>query len=1532
MEDLININPTDFGLPDVPTSNTTERQRTSSTSPTKPLEYNPDLVSNFYKESVRSEPQGLRNIEQSYDSQLFEKYKGTAAYTPWMDPYADNESVAAENWSKWDAVSTGLSGLLDNAKLGGFEYAKGWSRAGRALITLDGSYLTPSEEELSLISEEQRQTGINNPIYYKPGTHDDIISRQFLSEALQNSGFTFGTLAGFAADVALFRGIGVVGSKLPLLFKAGIESKSIQMASEVGTLSNVAGKEMILEETARNMIKNGGAGALGGKTLYDQALNVASHVPILGALAETGKVIQGQQVARASLGIVPMTSQEVARIGRGGLMRAYQEWNFAASEAAIEAGGTYGDVYDTNYNTYLDKNGKDPTGYDLQNIRDNAMKAAGTGYATNMAVLAVMNKIQFGNIFRKFGVDSKYMNLLNNESSRYMAVLGKDKAGKMLAKTYTRGYFGAISNAGDIKRLFGNAVLAKEITRDFIKGASKFELTEGIQENIQEGTNNALKKHYADLYNNDVASWSDSFQEGVDSQATKTGFKTFLQGAITGFFVSPITGAASALSDKLGGNAQHREALRSTLDSMNHFAMDPTKVLQDHVKMIKEQSIFNRAMAQSASVNRKYDYFNNKSSALIQQAMNAKKTGTFKAFKTLLSSYGSEFDNDSFEQATGISVGEFDMDSPSHFIGSLIKKLDRYAEIYDKYSDMFSHHFDITTYGDDAFAKQKYSIAKSAIQDAIQTIAFNEAKAEDATVRSGEIVRNISQKNKSIGQAATSTFNNITDHTNGELQVNILANELKILEETTGPKTKETLDLIEDKKQELTLLRQWNEEAYEEVEDPENPGETLNFPLSVDAIDDQKKRTLTNILSRYYEIKNKQMDVKTPIVESEMNDIIMDINDYQKLTKDVRGYIDAVNLLSDPGNAVNYIHNIQSARVSAFARNVHSEYLRLAETSGIFEQYIKDNPEDMQELLNLARSPFVDLNSMTKIYDHYGKINEMVEKANVKAMEDHQKMMQNLILAAPVNIALMSEDEIKDFADSHYYLNDTDEIIRFYTNVDGEEIETNTVSPDEIKDYFGEDFIMADISNLEVLQFVTQYEQALYDIDNPSVNSRSQAGHKKQTIINETRKLKNLVGKTFLFLGEEAKLDLEDGKYILTYDDGSITTLGSDPESEQDYVWEFNPKTGTYRLIDQSNQLTVQDFVGLELSDVSLTPEEIALTGINSNVIMMRDFFVEYVSEEEVIIDGSVYLVDRDPSTGEVLSLYTEDGSSIIEYTSEAAQKDPTGADANHIALVDIFLNVQNKAPEDFTDEELDAALLEASLLSLESDRLIGAAIREKEDYINSQKRAEELMGDGVSDDIIIIFDKFLTPKTRKTMSETEIDDLFSWGTETLAELKALDPKNKNEVIQNLIDYLSKQVVNPIVRKNRRKNGIKSVTKSPGKSSKKKTTTVKVTRKTKSKKGEPSTPKNERVKSIKEARKHIEKLFDKMEREIAVKIDVLKPGSQLNMFSESNLEDAVSFSKYNMKRSDENLLSGLNPKIENPFEDNDLLDGLTCNT
>jgi len=1473
-------------------------------------------------------------VSTYYPKELTEKYKGTAVYSPWMDPYADNESAAAENWSTWDAITTGLSGMWDNAMYAGKEYAMFYPRLGRALLTLDPSLINPTDAETAISGEEQKRIYRNNPIFYDPNSEDDIFSRQFLAETLQNTGFTFGTMGGFVAENALFGGISKV---IAPLFKAGAASKSMRIA-EIGAEGlNLSKNEMNLAQQTRNLLQNGPAGRLGGKTAWDYALNIGSKLPFIDAVADTTKLLQ---VA----GKAGLTAGELRMIGAGGLRRAMSEWNFAASEAAVEAGGVYGDTFDQLYDSYL-KKGIEITPDIIDQIRKDSLSGASKDYAINVAILGITNKITFGNLFRNFGTDSKFINILRSQGERTISVMGKTEGGKMLAKSLPRGFLGVLGHKKDIIGAFANGkeVFRKELKKDLIRGLSRFEITEGIQENLQEGTSVAIKDYYADLYDRDVASWGDSFKEGVEAQFTKTGLKTFLSGALMGFFTRPVTGAIQGAKESYEeyklkkANPNHVNALEGTLKELNHFYADPERVLYEPIKAMKKQIALNQGMVRSAAQGQKYDYFNNRDSGIIELALHAKRTGTFDVFKDFIKEYGSNFSEKDFKEATGIDIAKTKMGSVQEYTNGLVEQLDRYGELHDKYMDRFSDYMTLDTLTDDPYRKQKYSFTQMAIRNAVHTIAFNEAKAQASTMRAADISSKVSQV-EAIGSAAASTFNTITSHAKASDAIRILENEIKILKETKD-KDRATVKLLNQKKEERKLLRQWLEESYEEKESIDEPGEKIYLPLNRRAMSKETKDRMARILTKYYALKNSQNGVEVPIKSEDVRRVLTDINDYQKLTDDTRDYIDAVNLLSDPDNFTKFAINNKSALVAAFARIAHDVYKKgLATESQIFKDYIDKNPDDLNTLLNIARSPFNAYDSMDKVYKAIENINKLSEDQKLKdeeifaekqkeAAKRAEQFLEDIERSKAQNLALLSEEEQVDFVAEHYEISKDKKSIerKIKSSVDtNKDIVTHTIQIKDIVKQLGVNSF-DEISDDELIAYYIGVEQELWRRENPlSAKENTNDGQRTATTTIVSKKVRNLVGQKVSVKGRKGEIIREDdGAFYIKFDDdpSDMVPLGEDQSENIVFNWEIDEATGKMVATeaDPDKVVSLDQFPEVTLLDDNLTEEEQEITGVtrDSKTIRIQDIShnVEYVDNDNIKIDGKLFTIGRDEN-GEIVRLEHRKGKRNIIYTKNEMYADPTSLSAEHISLVEQFL-LQQSPTTNLTDEQLDSMLEQAgNEQGGKEGKLIGSRRAKSKKSLSEEERElqiENVMFDWTEEQANI-FAQVLAATNNEDIENIPIEDrenIKKWGLDTIKKLSKLDATNE-------IVFLTDVLINPLSKSNNEFNNRDSSTK---RVTKKEAKTLDGSKRTKSSTGKQSAPSEIKETTITGGAGAVDSMYDK--KEVKVSIDELISVAPTSVYTEDETKKAKSAYKFTKKSYKENLSKTEKPKTD-PFEDSDL--------
>ena len=110
------------------------------------------------------------------------------------------------------------------------------------------------------------------------------------------------------------------------------------------------------------------------------------------------------------------------------------------------------------------------------------------------------------------------------------------------------------------------------IGKAFAKDLLRFEVTEGLQENIQEMSGAAWKYYYAGQYNGTKYTLGQAFDKGYAEQLTKQGLRTFLQGALTGSLIRPVTHTVGKATSYLNEKATESNAIEN-LNEQTKFAM-----------------------------------------------------------------------------------------------------------------------------------------------------------------------------------------------------------------------------------------------------------------------------------------------------------------------------------------------------------------------------------------------------------------------------------------------------------------------------------------------------------------------------------------------------------------------------------------------------------------------------------------------------------------------------------------------------------------------------------------------------------------------------------------------------------------------------------------------------------------------------------------------------------------------------------------------------------------------------------------------
>lgn len=1386
---------------------------------------------------------------RTYDPEIKERYKGDPSiYNDNFDPYSDNERVAYENWDKWDAISSGLGAFKDNFANAYSESAYSWVRAGKALFNADTDYLSPSVEELDKMSYGQRRSQIENPIFYGPGEEDDFLTKGFMAEALGNLGFTFGTVseviseqlvtkaaegllastgigvgaaAGLeaAADAQAATKLGRVWKQISALFAAKAAGKSeplinaaksaddlsidylSQFAGDVGTMARNLNAQ-------NNVVVNG---VRYGKGFLDNALSIASKVPFVGEAADAARI------ARAGKGI--LNTEEMIKLGAGGLRRSFGEWQMAAGEAAIEAGGNYKEIMDKMTDDYQKTNGKGPSPDELLQMKQVALKSSTVDFGTNVAILGVMNKITFGNMLGKFASDSKKIAAIkdfitgNAAKKGVYTVMGEVGQKPISYQLNTLGVLGIIPK---IASDFGKRQAAWELGKSSLKGLTRIEIAEGIQENLQEGTNEALVDYYYSIYKDGVGDWGSSFNEAVESQLTKQGAKTFLMGALTGIFSRPGMVAIEELQKSKFLNpsyAAHRQSVADSLKYMNDF-YDPANmknVMKDAVKMIKIQGDLSQNMLEALSLQDKLWYYNNKDSAIIHAIMHAKRTGTLDTLAQMVSGYGTNFTEAQFKEAFGYTPQELGKTSTSDVMGDIAKSIKNYSDIYDKWSTKFNLILDAGEYLKDKNAKAKFEVRKAALLDAIQTVAFIESKSQAVLDRSADIVSRLS-KHKTIGQSLSGSFQTLVNGGKLKQALFLLEQEIKTIRDSVAPGQAldaQTKQLIADKQEELGLLKSIDEIIYPEIgiEELEAIPDFLGLSKTL-------RGDLVLAMSGYFSLKNKQAGTNVAVSTEDVENSLKDIMDYIALGQDHQSYTDAVNMLNDPDTFGAYHQKMMDARVAAFAKLYYDDLIKLGEISEVAKKWLEDNKDILKKLASFANSPsgtYENLKNLDEIRETITrKIIEFrnptpatapaaeappsltPEEIEAIRLKNRELKPADTLYKDPATQAEVDEYMASryDYAEleSTFPFDEEDQskrvVNRYYYNEKGERTPFGVIRVPKLVDY-GDGPV--DINNLEaLLQYLRVVEESEYNRAQAakaeaSATAAESAEH-TENLDEEKVLLENYIDKPVMLNGVAGILRMAGVDYYVEFPDGTKKIIGRDSETTK---LSFNDVVELSPAAEQLNPEEKEVLGTTEASRVDVTEEGVVTIELDQSL-------------EFAYINGQKWTLVKD-ANGMVVEFTAEiekkKGKSVKRIMLRLGSNNPKTIE--YAARINNFLTTLNKPmPETIEDALDEIEVLDAADRIIDSILIAETDQGRRSDILLAQYQIGKILFPENNTRIIelsVRYDK------GEALSEDELLELGSWAEKAFDEItKKFSRFVNNPVVNRYLQILQKQYINPI--------------------------------------------------------------------------------------------------------------------------------------
>lgn len=923
----------------------------------------------------------------------------TFTYTPeqTVDPYRYQKGFQGEFFNPLDSTNyqkfadretfgSALSKGLDSFayKFGNtfVDYWKGYGRMADALVHMDWDRMKPDEETLATQYYKDQLDMKRNFVFEQPENEDSIFSKRTMSEFIGNAGFALGTFAGLgieiAADIAITAATGGAGAVSfgATAARLGARQAAAQTAKsgfrfadaltdvakgfsygnksvdEISAAAKVAGK---IDETAAlgNMSRSAVRESMSetftvfsnnffniakSKNLGEVATNLLKGTPLVGTGVRYGEKLAAASKAGASTG-------QMIGMGLQGLRRVAQELNMSSTEASFEAVTSYGDTLDKMVKQYqVDNDGAVPTAKEFEEMRSLAMQASTANYNTNLGLLLATNKLQFGNLFNRFIPANKFM----TEAAENVMVVNS-KAGKALIDK--SGFFGSYGVLGKVAKEFGKKEAAWQFSKAFTKDFLRFEVSEGLQENLQETSAAAWRDYYAGQFNGLETTLSDAFGQGASEQFTKQGLKTFLMGAFTGSLIRVPTALASssfeaanralinreyAKTPELNPYKRAEEQFKKDLEIQNAlFKQAKEGSFKEKVVNFVAQTDAAQQQAEAAAKGLRYEFENGRDNALLAAVASAQRTNSVSMLQRAIKDMGKDMTAEEFEKSFGVKLEDTKYKSASEFSEAVARDVKKYSDVIEGLRTKFkSTMANPAQYDKGSRGQYVATLMRGAQEEAIQVLALNAIKGDMSANRAKQIAEELMSA-PGIGTSADYALRALTNATSLQGEVKSLYAEIRILQEQLkaeglDAETKNRIkEQLNSKIKEEELLSKWA--GYWEIRDSiigydkdnqpvkskqiadvfvgksidktqtvtdENGNEVETVDRTFDPTDPEVVETFRQLMN----IKNKQAGNSTEISEEVMRDSFQKIYDYIRLDRDTKDYMRSVDVLMNPDN------------------------------------------------------------------------------------------------------------------------------------------------------------------------------------------------------------------------------------------------------------------------------------------------------------------------------------------------------------------------------------------------------------------------------------------------------------------------------------------------------------------------------------------------------------------------------------------------------------------------------------------------------
>src|SRR5574343_581940 len=885
-----------------------------------------------------------------------------------FNPFSNNEErcgLRQTNWNKLGNAFGGMWGLMKNQFV---EQATSW---GDTFSFFKNNSSAFEQADMEEISRHQRELMNNNPIFETQAQRDGIWNFNTIANTIQQSGYAVGAIAEIAAEEL------ALSALTAATFGAAGElqaARSLQLAAKLG---NVLRKTQKLEETVNsaNKLRKVFQGINRVNPFGDNSLMF---------LANLKNISRADQIAYGGSKLA--TARTAAR-GFGSFYRDVREFNAAIAEGKAEAAGSYQDLKATLTADYFTRTGKAPEGAEAERIEKLALEAAQTNGVANTYLIMLSNKIGLNNVMSGF----KPLRQLSTSIGNGILDVGEKSA----AKTGVR-----FVNAADNKWLnFKQNLLRKPLTY------TATNLTEALQENLQDVSNEAVKSYYEAKYNgelgNPMSDVKDMILDAASKQFSVQGAKTFISGFMTG----TVLGAGNLAFENAGNISQYlqdrsgyKERQAKVAAGRNELIAAANNIYKNPLKFDYKQgdttiqANLGELLKNAAETGDKKAFYDIKDDALRHLIITGIRSNTLDTLLDRVGNYSKELSPEEFTTAFGIEYTEANAKNIAEQVRNFTDRAEEVKKIHEQVSGNLKNPFE--PYRFKAEERQvsnpefiRESLGYKAWNDAVDNLVFIKGYYED-TMKGQASVLAALKDTPGFDAASFNDLYSLTSQKNLDGEIDTLKKEVESL--SNPGIDAQTKVLLDQKKNKLKLLSDykthldtWAEEFDKNSALPIGEERNKAFEESFEKFQNNASELFVNILNAGIE-ENTSSEVRRSITQDNLANGFVHLHNYLKLQKESGVILDKVNLLADPENFSKFFTKHDEAIRAAYNMSTSiKQAMEEAEAEAGPKQTItvKWSYPDREEITSTFTEGQVFVGKMSKI-SKYKTVNKSATQFN----------------------------------------------------------------------------------------------------------------------------------------------------------------------------------------------------------------------------------------------------------------------------------------------------------------------------------------------------------------------------------------------------------------------------------------------------------------------------------------------------------------------------------------------------------------------